>query len=267
MGSRLSANRRLCSFPSTPSTGSGSIPATAWRTVHRGGLRDLGDPLHRPADLNVPEIPAAPGRPQVSFFRSYAVLVQDIKKLFRESRPTFWFLPRARSTGWPALGLRRRHRGGGLRFEAQEVIIFGVAANLVAGASTIIAGRFDDIFGARAVILTALIGLVISGFIVFFLHDAGTIVFWVFGLALCLFVGPAQASSRSLLARVTPAGREGEIFGLYATTGRAASFLSPALWTLFILIFGATYWGILASSSSRPARSDAAGEAAETRPR
>jgi UMF1 family MFS transporter len=44
---------------------------------------------------------------------------------------------------------------------------------------------------------------------------------------------------------VTPAGREGEIFGLYATTGRAASFLSPLLWAGFITLFGATVWGIL----------------------
>ena len=58
-------------------------------------------------------------------------------------------------------------------------------------------------------------------------------------------VGPAQAASRSLLARVTPDGMQGEIFGLYATTGRVVSFLSPLLWTVFIGIGGATHWGIL----------------------
>jgi UMF1 family MFS transporter len=34
------------------------------------------------------------------------------------------------------------------------------------------------------------------------------------------------------VARFTPHGREGEVFGLYQTTGRAASFLSPTLWAL-----------------------------------
>jgi UMF1 family MFS transporter len=77
------------------------------------------------------------------------------------------------------------------------------------------------------------------------LRGLGDTPFWIGGLLLCLFVGPAQAASRSFLARVTPAGREGEIFGLYATTGRAASFLSPALWTILIVAFGATAWGIL----------------------
>jgi UMF1 family MFS transporter len=58
-------------------------------------------------------------------------------------------------------------------------------------------------------------------------------------------VGPAQAASRSLLARVTPTGLQGEIFGLYATTGRVASFMAPGMWALFIAAFGTTYWGVL----------------------
>jgi UMF1 family MFS transporter len=64
-------------------------------------------------------------------------------------------------------------------------------------------------------------------------------------MVLSLFVGPAQAASRSFLARITPAGQEGQIFGLYATTGRAVSFLTPTLWAVFISIGGAQYWGIL----------------------
>ncbi len=196
----------------------------------------------------VPEAPPAPDRPRVGFFRSYAVLVQDIVRLWRESRPTFWFLL---ASAVFRDGLAGVFAFGAViaavvfHFTSNEVMLFGIAANLLAGVSTIVAGRFDDRFGPRAVILTALAGLVAAGLIVFFLHDAGTLPFWIFGLILTLFVGPAQAASRSFLARVTPAGRESEIFGLYATTGRAASFLSPLLWSAFIAAFGATYWGIL----------------------
>ena len=60
-----------------------------------------------------------------------------------------------------------------------------------------------------------------------------------------VFVGPAQSASRSPLARVIPPGRESEIFGLYATTGRAASFLAPVAFSSFIAISGAQYWGVL----------------------
>lgn len=201
-----------------------------------------------PVLVYVPEAPPAPGRERVSFLRSYVVLVKDIVALWRNTRPTFWFLLasavfRDGLAGVFAFGAVIA--AVAFHFTSNEVMIFGIAANLLAGVSTIVAGRFDDRFGPRAVILTALGGLVAAGLLVFFLHDTGKLVFWVFGLVLTLFVGPAQAASRSFLARVTPAGRESEIFGLYATTGRAASFLSPLLWSTFILVFGATYWGIL----------------------
>ncbi|TPW77689.1 MFS transporter [Schumannella soli] len=201
-----------------------------------------------PLFLNVPEAPPAPERERVSFFGSYVVLARDIRRIWRETRPTFWFLLasavyRDGLAGVFTFGAIIAARIFG--FSDTEVIVFGIAANLIAGVSTIAVGRLDDRFGARAVILGALIGLVAVGLIVFLARDAGTTVFWIFGLILCMFVGPAQAASRSFLARVTPAGREGEIFGLYATTGRAASFLSPALWALFIGLFGATAWGIL----------------------
>ncbi|MDO7883067.1 MFS transporter [Salinibacterium soli] len=202
-----------------------------------------------PLAFNVPEAPAtgaAAGR--VNFFASYVVLVKDIGRLFRESRPTFWFLV---SSAVYRDGLAAMFAYGGILaavgfgFSDNEVILFGVAANIVAGISTIFAGRADDFFGPKRVILFALFGLVILAVALFVFHGFGPIVFWVGGLILTSFVGPAQAASRSLLARVTPDGRQGEVFGLYATTGRVASFISPGLWALSIAIFGSTIFGVL----------------------
>jgi UMF1 family MFS transporter len=199
--------------------------------------------------FNVPEAPAArPNEAKVGFFRSYVVLVKDIAKLFKESASTGWFLI---ASAIYRDGLAGVFAFGGVLaavafgFSDNEVILFGIAANLVAGISTIIAGRIDDMVGPKAVILFALFGLVAMAFVVFIFHNSGTAVFWAGGLILSAFVGPAQAASRSLLARVTPDGKQGEIFGLYATTGRVASFISPALWTIFIVAFGSTIYGVL----------------------
>lgn len=202
-----------------------------------------------PIFLNVPEAPPhdAENR-KVNFFKGYVLLVKDLRRLFTTSRPAFWFLF---ASAIYRDGLAGIFAFAGVLataafgFGANEVIIFAIVANVVAGVSTIFAGRADDRFGPKAVIVFALTGLVTMAVVVFALHDLGSAVFWVGGLILASFVGPAQAASRSLLARVTPVGLQGEIFGLYATTGRVASFISPALWTLAIAISGSTIFGVL----------------------
>jgi MFS transporter, UMF1 family len=203
-----------------------------------------------PVLLAVPEYRPPPGlqRKRIGFFASYARLGRDIARLWRDSRHTVWFLL---ASAVFRDGLAGVFTFGGVLaasvfgFSAGEVIIFAIAANVVAGVSTIIVGTLDDRLGAKPVIVAALVGLVVSGMLVFLLHDGGQIVFWTAGLALCLFVGPAQSASRSFLARIIPPGREGEVFGLYATTGRAVSFLAPTMFALFVSLFGATYFGIL----------------------
>ncbi|WP_241211307.1 MFS transporter [Brevibacterium aurantiacum] len=81
-----------------------------------------------------------------------------------------------------------------------------------------------------------LIIILIGGLPILFSDTAA--VFWVCALVLSFCVGPVQASSRSFLARITPPERAGENFGLYATTGRAVSFLGPAMFAVSISIFG-----------------------------
>ncbi len=203
-----------------------------------------------PVLLAVPEYqpPASVKRDRVGFFAAYGRLGKDIAALWRESRRTIWFLLasaifRDGLTGVFTFG--GVLAAGTFGFSASEVIIFAIAANVVAGLSTVAVGTLDDRVGPKPVIITALIGLVVSGMLVFLLHDGGQIVFWTAGLALCLFVGPAQSASRTFLSRLVPAGREGEVFGLYATTGRAATFIAPALFTLFVTISGQQYFGIL----------------------
>ncbi|ODT42992.1 MAG: MFS transporter [Microbacterium sp. SCN 70-200] len=201
-----------------------------------------------PLFRNVPESPAYGGAGKTGFFASYVVLAKNLKKLFVSNRPTFWFLVasavyRDGLAGVFAFGAVLAAQGFGFSFI--EVILFGLAANLVAGISTIFAGRLDDAIGPRRLILIALTGLVAMAFVVFVLRDFGTIVFWICGLALCAFVGPAQAASRGLLTRLTPPSMQGEIFGLYATTGRVASFLSPLAWSLSLAWFGGIVYGVL----------------------
>jgi len=200
-----------------------------------------------PVLFRVPEIPARSRTNTVSFLGSYRQLFTTIRLLAKKSPQVLMFLV---ASAVFRDGLAAVFTFGAIiasqvfGFSPTEVIYFAVAANLVAGVGTFVGGWLDDKVGAKNIIIGSLIGLVIAGTTVLFIGDS-TAAFWVFGLMLCLFVGPVQSASRSFLARITPPGREGEIFGLYATTGRAVSFLAPGLFTLFVTLTNDTRYGLV----------------------
>lgn len=179
---------------------------------------------------------------------AYRRLARDLAHLWRTDRSTLWYLVASAVYRDGLAGVFTFGAviaSGTFGFSASEVIVFAIAANVVAGLSTIAAGWLDDRVGPRLVVVVSLVGLVVAGTAVFVLHDGGTGVFWVCGLVLSAFVGPAQSASRALLARLTEPGRQTEAFGLYATTGRAASFLAPFAFSTLVAASGAQYWGIL----------------------
>lgn len=209
-----------------------------------------------PLFLTVPEVRPKPGVTRENFIESYFKLWEQLKTLARQSPQVFRFLVasaiyRDGLSGVFAFGGALGSLAFG--FELAEVIMFGIAANVVAGIGAMVGGFLDDRIGPKFTILFSLVGLTIAGSAVFAFASAGPITYWIGGLFLTLFVGPAQAASRSFMTRLAPEGREGEVFGLYQTTGRAVSFISPLLWTTSIslaLSLGyanaeATVWGIL----------------------
>ena len=190
-----------------------------------------------PLLLWVPEIQKRDGVRSESIIESYRSLFRELGTLRRQAPETFKFLI---SSAIYRDGLAGIFTFGAVLgtlafgFNTTSIIFYGIGANIVAAIGAAIGGWLDDKIGSRAVILGSLVGLIAGAIAVFFLRDLGQITFWVFGLLLTLFVGPAQASSRTFVARFTPHGREGEVFGLYQTTGRAVSFLSGTMWALSI---------------------------------
>ncbi|MFE2959404.1 MFS transporter [Nocardia tengchongensis] len=204
-----------------------------------------------PLFLFVPEVPRTDADPGAAvrgraFLSSYRVLFRDVRELWRTDRRTVGFLL--------ASAVFRDGLAGVFTFGAilavkvygiadADVLLFGIAANVVAALGALVGGRFDDRTGPKAVIVASLLGMIVCGS--FLLVLSGPLMFWIFGLLLTVFVGPAQASARSFLARVSPPGREGQMFGLYATTGRAVSFLAPTLFGFFVWAFDAERAGIV----------------------
>lgn len=123
-----------------------------------------------------------------------------------------------------------------------DVLLFGVSASVVAALGAVAGGWLDDRTGSKPVIVGSLIGVIVVALTL--LGLSGPVAFWVCGLLLSLFVGPAQSSARTLLLRMSSDGREGVAFGLYTTTGRAVSFLAPWFFFVFVDWFSADRAGM-----------------------
>ncbi len=191
-----------------------------------------------PVLVKIPEVLPDPTALHESFLDSYRKLFRDLKALWTSDRNTVYFLAASalfRDGLVTIFALASVLAVQIYGMPSGSVLIFGVAANVIAAIGAVIAGRFDDRLGPKKVITGSLIGILISGSVLLLM--SGLTAFWVLGLILCLFVGPAQSASRTFLARLAPTGKDGQMFGLYATTGRAVTFVAPTLFTLLTTTF------------------------------
>ena len=118
------------------------------------------------------------------------------------------------------------YAAGTFEMSLSEIVRFGVALNIAAGLGAFAFGWVDDWIGSRRTVALALAGLIAAGTAAVLAPDRAWI--WAAGCALGLFVGPAQASSRSLMARLCPHDRETEFFGLFALSRKATNFIGPS---------------------------------------
>lgn len=97
--------------------------------------------------------------------------------------------------------------------------------------------------GSKKTVLFSLSCLTVFGIPLLFLQDK--FIFWAVALILCLFVGPVQSASRSLMARLIPDKKNtGEMFGLFALSGRITAFIGPWFLGMMTLTFGSQRAGM-----------------------
>ncbi len=129
-----------------------------------------------------------------------------------------------------------------------EIGIFGIILNVVAIFGCWVAARLDTALGSKVVVMISLVLLCIAtvgivstgpGYTLFGAlhlpaHDSGGLfgtaaekAYILYGLLIGVAFGPAQASSRSYMARSVSAEEAGRYFGIYALAGRVTSFAAP----------------------------------------
>lgn len=147
------------------------------------------------------------------------------------------------------------YASGVMGWDLLEMLSYGILLSIFAVCGGFLGGWLDHVIGPkRAVILeiaTTLVCLVamvsMSPTSIFFLPVEPGVAAWAspvfatapelaylaFAVVIAIAITAAYASSRSLMARLAPAGMEGELFGLYALAGSATAWLAPGLVAYF----------------------------------
>jgi UMF1 family MFS transporter len=193
--------------PDHPSSGRGAIEAV------RSGLRGLGRTLGE----------LCRDRTAATFLLAHMVYADGLITLF-------------------AFG--GVYAAGAFGLSLAEVVTFGIVLNVAAGAGAAAFAWVDDWLGSKRTIIVALIGLIGASSIA--VAATSLTWLWVAGIAIGLFVGPAQAASRSLMARLAPVERRAAYFGLFALSGKATAFLGPAIVSLATSASGSQRIGLAA---------------------
>ncbi|MFT8246806.1 MFS transporter [Roseomonas sp. BN140053] len=172
-----------------------SGPRPGWGAAARDGLRELRAVLRR-----------LPGQP--------ALLRFLLARLFyTDGLNTLFAFGAIFAAGVHSMGF-------------QEILLFGIALNVTAGLGAAAFGLLEDRLGSKRTVMLALAALFIIGFLLVVVTSKP--VFWGLALLLGIFFGPAQAASRTLMARMAPPGEMAAHFGLFALSGRVTGFLGPA---------------------------------------
>jgi MFS family permease len=119
------------------------------------------------------------------------------------------------------------YAAGAFGMTLDEVILFGIALNATAGLGAAGFGMVEDRVGSKRTVVIALVALMAlsAGLLVV----QGKTGFWVLALMLGVFVGPAQAASRTLMARMAPPEEVGAHFGLFALSALPLNHAGAAL--------------------------------------
>jgi UMF1 family MFS transporter len=119
------------------------------------------------------------------------------------------------------------YAAGTFGMDFSEVIVFGIALNVVAGLGAFVFGFVDDRLGGKRTILVSVAALTCASALAVWAPDRTWL--WIAGIGVGIFAGPNQAASRSLMGRFVPAHQQAEFFGFFAFSGKVTSFAGPFL--------------------------------------
>ncbi|MEE8348999.1 MAG: MFS transporter [Acidobacteriota bacterium] len=129
-----------------------------------------------------------------------------------------------------------------LGMSQDELIACFILIHVVAIVGSLALGHLGDrMTTKRAINITLLIWTFAVGYVLV-IEESWE--FWVLAGIVGFVLGGVQASSRALLAQFTPKENSAEFFGFFATGGKFAAILGPALFALIADMTGSVRYGV-----------------------
>ena len=129
-------------------------------------------------------------------------------------------------------------------FTLTQAMQFGLVIQVAAGLGALAMGFLDDHIGGKKTILISLVGLSLAVLWATLAPAESTNSVYMAGLAIGIFMGPNQASSRSLLGRFVPREKETEFFGFFAFSGKSTAFVGTIVYASMTTAFGNPRYGV-----------------------
>tara|TARA_B100000925_G_scaffold260347_1_gene216425 strand:- start:195 stop:683 length:489 start_codon:yes stop_codon:yes gene_type:complete len=122
-----------------------------------------------------------------------------------------------------------------LGLDSSSVIIALLLVQFIAFPSTLMWSYVGEKYSDKFVINFSIFIYIAIIIFTFFLTNATQ--FYVLAALVGFVQGGIQGSSRGLFAKLIPAEKAGEFFGIFNTFGKAGAFIGPALVGIFLVAF------------------------------
>ncbi len=144
-----------------------------------------------------------------------------------------------------------------LGWEVTQIGLFGIVGGATAVFTSWLAGKFDSARGPKPVIVWSIAVLIVVCTVIVGMDresiwgiplDSASstpdLIFFICGALIGGAGGPLQSASRTMLLRHSTPEKVTEAFGMFALSGKVASFMTPALIGLFTHFSGSARIGI-----------------------
>lgn len=183
-----------------------------------------------------------------SFFSGYKEIYQTFKEM-RLYRPVFlfmiayFFINDAIATAIAMMAIYARAIGG---FSATEFILLYLVSTVSSIIGSFVYGYISRNIGSKLAV-ASVAGLLIVA-LCFAVFAIAPWMLWLAGSLFGVALGATWVTSRTFIIELTPEGKRGQFFGLFAFSGKVSSIVGPLLYGTITLVLAG--YGNLASRTA-----------------